>query len=75
MTGVSDLWRNELLNNPGWQAFYDQNPVAAKATRRKIYDMLVAERISAVGAGFKPALTQSSALSFNRKPSRSCFSA
>lgn len=38
-----------FARNPGWHAFYDQNPVAAEATRRKIYDMLVAERMMVQG--------------------------
>ena len=31
--------------NPGWHAFYDQDGVMAEATRRKVYDMLVAEKM------------------------------
>jgi len=38
-----------FARNPGWHAFYDQNPVAAEATRRKVYDMLVAERMMVQG--------------------------
>ena len=38
-----------FARNPGWHAFYDQDPVAAEAMRRKIYDMLVAERMMVQG--------------------------
>ena len=38
-----------FARNPGWHAFYDQDPVMAEATRRKIYDMLVAERMMVQG--------------------------
>jgi len=34
-----------FARNPGWHAFYDQDPIMAEATRRKVYDMLVAERM------------------------------
>ena len=34
-----------FVRNPGWHAFYDQDPVMAEATRRKVYDMLVAEKM------------------------------
>ncbi len=38
-----------FVRNPGWHAFYDQDPVMAEATRRKIYDMLVAEKMMVQG--------------------------
>jgi glyoxylase-like metal-dependent hydrolase (beta-lactamase superfamily II) len=38
-----------FARNPGWHAFYDQDPVMAEATRRKVYDMLVAERMMVQG--------------------------
>jgi glyoxylase-like metal-dependent hydrolase (beta-lactamase superfamily II) len=38
-----------FARNPGWRPYYDQDPVAAEATRRKIYDMLVAERMMVQG--------------------------
>jgi glyoxylase-like metal-dependent hydrolase (beta-lactamase superfamily II) len=38
-----------FARNPGWHAFYDQDPVMAEATRRKIYDMLAAERMMVQG--------------------------
>lgn len=33
-----------FARNPGWHAFYDQDGPKAEATRRRVYDMLVAER-------------------------------
>jgi glyoxylase-like metal-dependent hydrolase (beta-lactamase superfamily II) len=43
----SDVNNNAALfvPNPGWHAFFDQDPVQAEATRRRIYDMLAAERL------------------------------
>ena len=38
-----------FVRNPGWHAAYDQDPVAAEATRRKVYDMLVAEKMMVQG--------------------------
>ena len=38
-----------FARNPGWHAFYDQIPDQAEQTRRKIYDMLVAERMPVQG--------------------------
>src|SRR5690242_17299624 len=35
--------------HPGWHAFYDPQPVQAEATRRKVYDMLAAERMTVQG--------------------------
>ena len=35
--------------NPGWHAFFDQDPAQAETTRRKIYDMLVAEKMRVQG--------------------------
>ena len=34
-----------FARNPGWHVFYDQDPAMAEATRRKVYDMLVAEKM------------------------------
>ncbi len=31
--------------HPDWQGFFDQDPPAAAATRRRVYDMLVAEKL------------------------------
>lgn len=38
-----------FVANPGWHASYDQDPVMAEATRRKVYDMLVADRMRVQG--------------------------
>ena len=38
-----------FARNPGWHAMYDQDPVAAEATRRKVYDMLAAEKMMVQG--------------------------
>jgi glyoxylase-like metal-dependent hydrolase (beta-lactamase superfamily II) len=38
-----------FARNPGWHAFYDHEPVQAEATRRKVYDRLVAERMQVQG--------------------------
>jgi glyoxylase-like metal-dependent hydrolase (beta-lactamase superfamily II) len=35
--------------HPGWQAFFDQDPPQAEATRRRVYDMLVAEKLPVQG--------------------------
>src|ERR1700754_4615479 len=35
--------------NPGWHAFFDQDPAQAEATRRKTYEMLVAEKMRVQG--------------------------
>lgn len=47
----SDVTNNPDLfaRNPGWHSFYDQLPDVAEATRRKVYDMLVAERLQVQG--------------------------
>jgi hypothetical protein len=34
-----------LVRNPGWHLLFGQDPVLAEAARRKIYDMLVAEKM------------------------------
>jgi glyoxylase-like metal-dependent hydrolase (beta-lactamase superfamily II) len=38
-----------FVRNPGWHPFYDQDPVMAEATRRKVYDMLSAEKMLVQG--------------------------
>ena len=38
-----------FVRNPGWHPFYDQDPVAAEVTRRKVYDMLAAEKMLVQG--------------------------
>jgi glyoxylase-like metal-dependent hydrolase (beta-lactamase superfamily II) len=35
--------------NPGWHVMYDQDPQQAETTRRKVYDMLVADRMRVQG--------------------------
>jgi glyoxylase-like metal-dependent hydrolase (beta-lactamase superfamily II) len=38
-----------FARNPGWHAFYDQDGPKAEATRRRIYDMLSAEKMLVQG--------------------------
>jgi glyoxylase-like metal-dependent hydrolase (beta-lactamase superfamily II) len=38
-----------FVRHPGWHAFFDQDPAQAEATRRKVYDMLVAEKMMVQG--------------------------
>jgi glyoxylase-like metal-dependent hydrolase (beta-lactamase superfamily II) len=47
----SDVTNNPDLfaRHPGWAASFDQDPNAAVATRRKVYDMLVAEKMLVQG--------------------------
>ncbi|MBB5045837.1 glyoxylase-like metal-dependent hydrolase (beta-lactamase superfamily II) [Rhodopseudomonas rhenobacensis] len=47
----SDVTNNPDLfaRNPGWHVTFDQIPDQAEATRRKVYDMLVAERLQVQG--------------------------
>ena len=46
-----------FVRNPGWHLFFDQDPVMAEATRRKVYDMLVAEKMLVQGFHYPfPAL-------------------
>jgi glyoxylase-like metal-dependent hydrolase (beta-lactamase superfamily II) len=47
----ADVTNNPLLfaRHPGWHAFFDQIPDMAEATRRKVYDMLVAEKMPVQG--------------------------
>src|SRR3954467_15970020 len=40
-------WVN--ARNPGWHVFYDQDAAMAEATRRKVYDMLAAEKMRVQG--------------------------
>jgi glyoxylase-like metal-dependent hydrolase (beta-lactamase superfamily II) len=35
--------------HPGWRAFFDQDPPQAEATRRRVYDMLVADKMKVQG--------------------------
>ncbi|MFT4116558.1 MBL fold metallo-hydrolase [Bradyrhizobium sp.] len=46
-----------FVENPGWHAAIDQDPVMAEATRRRIYDMLVADKLPVQGFHYPfPAL-------------------
>jgi glyoxylase-like metal-dependent hydrolase (beta-lactamase superfamily II) len=47
----ADVTNNPALfaRNPGWHAFFDQDPNMAETTRRKVYDMLVAEKMMVQG--------------------------
>ena len=46
-----------FARNPGWHAFFDQDPKMAEETRRKVYDMLVAEKMMVQGFHYPfPAL-------------------
>ena len=38
-----------FARNPGWHLMFDQDPVQAEATRRKIYDMIAAEKMRVQG--------------------------
>ena len=38
-----------FARNPGWHAFFDQDPKMAEETRRKVYDMLVADKMMVQG--------------------------
>jgi hypothetical protein len=47
----SDVTNNPALfaRNPGFHAFFDQIPEMAEVTRRKVYDMLVADKMMVQG--------------------------
>ncbi|WP_322516901.1 MBL fold metallo-hydrolase [Rhodopseudomonas palustris] len=38
-----------FVANPGWHLMFDQDPAMAETTRRKVYDMLVAEKMRVQG--------------------------
>jgi glyoxylase-like metal-dependent hydrolase (beta-lactamase superfamily II) len=38
-----------FVRNPGWHAFFDQDPQQAETTRRAVYDMVVAEKLMVQG--------------------------
>jgi len=38
-----------FARNPGWHLVFDQDPVQAETTRRKVYDMIAAERMRVQG--------------------------
>jgi len=47
----SDVTNNPILfaANPGWHAFFDQDADLAEKTRRRVYDMLVADKLQVQG--------------------------
>lgn len=46
-----------FVRHPDWHIMYDQDPAQAETTRRKVYDMLVAERLKVQGFHYPfPAL-------------------
>jgi glyoxylase-like metal-dependent hydrolase (beta-lactamase superfamily II) len=47
----SDVTNNPTLfvANPGWHLMYDQDPAMAETTRRKVYDMLAADKMRVQG--------------------------
>jgi glyoxylase-like metal-dependent hydrolase (beta-lactamase superfamily II) len=46
-----------FVRNPGWHLMFDQDATIAEATRRKIYDMLAAEKMLVQGFHYPfPAL-------------------
>jgi len=46
-----------FVRNPGWHPFFDHDPIQAEATRRKVYDMLLAEKMLVQGIHYPfPAL-------------------
>ncbi len=46
-----------FVRNPGWHPFFDHDPMQAEAMRRKVYDMLVAEKMLVQGFHYPfPAL-------------------
>jgi glyoxylase-like metal-dependent hydrolase (beta-lactamase superfamily II) len=48
---LSDVTNHPALfaRNPGWHPFFDHDPIQAEATRRRVYDMLVAEKMLVQG--------------------------
>jgi glyoxylase-like metal-dependent hydrolase (beta-lactamase superfamily II) len=54
----SDVTNNPLfVRNPGWHLMFDQDPQAAEATRRRVYDMLVTDKMMVQGFHYPfPAL-------------------
>jgi hypothetical protein len=55
----SDVTNNPALfvRNPTWHAFFDQDGKMAEDTRKKVYDMLVAEKMLVQGFHYPfPAL-------------------
>ena len=65
--GKSVFVQSDVCNNafvfappPDWHGFFDQDPAQAAATRRRVYDMLVAEKLPVQAFHFPfPALRRS----------------
>ena len=38
-----------FVTNPGWHLMFDQDPALAEKTRRRVYDMLVADKMRVQG--------------------------
>lgn len=65
-SGKSVFVQSDVCNNiavfaphPDWHGFFDQDPPKAAATRRKVYDMLVTEKMPVQGYHFPfPALAR-----------------
>jgi len=64
--GKTVFLQSDVCNNvavfapyPDWHGFFDQDPPQAAATRRRVYDMLVAEKLPVQGYHFPyPALAR-----------------
>ncbi len=41
-----------FVKNPGWQVMFDQDPVMAEATRRKLLERVVADKVTVAGYHF-----------------------
>jgi glyoxylase-like metal-dependent hydrolase (beta-lactamase superfamily II) len=57
----SDVCNNAVIfaGHPGWHGFFDQDPVQAEATRRRVYDMLAADKLPVQAFHFPfPALSR-----------------
>jgi glyoxylase-like metal-dependent hydrolase (beta-lactamase superfamily II) len=57
----SDVCNNAILftRHPGWHGFFDQDPVQAEVTRRRIYDMLSTDKLPVQAFHFPfPALSR-----------------
>jgi glyoxylase-like metal-dependent hydrolase (beta-lactamase superfamily II) len=60
-----------FVRNPGWHPYYDHDPVQAEAMRRKVYDMLVAEKMPVQGFHYPfPALAhvEKTATGYRERP-------
>jgi glyoxylase-like metal-dependent hydrolase (beta-lactamase superfamily II) len=48
VTGIPSLF----VSNPGWHSIFDMDVSVAEATRRRVYDMVAAERMPVIGYHF-----------------------